>query len=147
MKSGIPTDILMSLLSFLMMAKQRIIAIGSTHGLTAMQSMTLIILDNNQPRPMNALALTFGCDASNVTGIIDGLEQKGLIYRTESRTDRRKKVILLTEAGLEHRRAIVAEMLGSNGSCLDTLDPTELEQLKAILAKLTVSCPGKRQAD
>ena len=37
-----------------------------------------------RPLPMGRLACALGCDASNVTGIVDRLEQRGLIERRPS---------------------------------------------------------------
>lgn len=34
-----------------------------------------------RPLPMRALAELLGCDASNVTGIVDRLEARGLVRR------------------------------------------------------------------
>src|SRR5215831_13644822 len=49
--------------------------------LTAMQGHTLRMLDPDRPVAMSALAGSLTCDASNVTGIVDKLESRGLIAR------------------------------------------------------------------
>jgi hypothetical protein len=61
-------------IEFLMLSKQRVIELGSECDLTGMQTMMLFLLD--RPRPMNHFKKIFNCDASNVTGLVDGLEQK-----------------------------------------------------------------------
>ena len=55
---------------------------------------------------MSALARALHCDNSNVTGIVDRLEVRGLVARRSAEHDRRVKMLELTERG-----AIVRERL------------------------------------
>jgi DNA-binding MarR family transcriptional regulator len=57
---------------------------------------------------MNALAETLACDASNVTGVVDKLEARGLIARQAAESDRRVKVLLVTDKGRELRQRLIA---------------------------------------
>jgi MarR family transcriptional regulator, organic hydroperoxide resistance regulator len=57
----------------------------------------LRILD--RPRTMSEVANFLHCDNSNVTGIVDVLEEKGLAIRRPSEQDRRVKLIALTAEG------------------------------------------------
>jgi DNA-binding MarR family transcriptional regulator len=52
-----------------------------------------------QPRTMSEIAAVLHCDRSNVTGIVDHLEERGLARRTPSEGDRRVKLIALTAEG------------------------------------------------
>jgi MarR family transcriptional regulator, organic hydroperoxide resistance regulator len=52
-----------------------------------------------RPRAMGEIAAALHCDNSNVTGIVDSLEQKGLARRLPSEEDRRVKLIELTPDG------------------------------------------------
>lgn len=145
MKGIAPSEIYLSLISFLMLTKQQIIALGTEYELTAMQSLTLIILNNTEPKAMNKLASVFGCDASNVTGIVDGLEQKGLIVRTESKADRRKKVIMLTEEGITIRKHIFDKLADKHNVLFSGLDTQDLQTFGRILQQITTSCPNGSQ--
>ena len=58
---------------------------------------TLRALD--RPRTMSEIAAVLHCDNSNVTGIVDVLEEKGLAERRPSEADRRVKLIALTAEG------------------------------------------------
>jgi DNA-binding MarR family transcriptional regulator len=55
------------------------------------------------PQPMSVLADYLSCDASNVTGLVDRLESRGLVERRNAEHDRRVKLLCLTEAGAEVR--------------------------------------------
>jgi DNA-binding MarR family transcriptional regulator len=57
----------------------------------------------DQPRTMSEIAADLHCDNSNVTGIVDGLEEKGLARRGPSPADRRVKLIALTPEGRKLR--------------------------------------------
>jgi DNA-binding MarR family transcriptional regulator len=57
------------------------------------------------PLSMRELADRLGCDASNVTGIVDRLEERGLLERQVLPGDRRVKRLVLTEEGRALREA------------------------------------------
>src|ERR687884_1681662 len=58
-------------------------------GLTFAQAHALRLLEPDRPLPMSALADRLFCDASNVTGIADRLEGRGLVERRAGAGDRR----------------------------------------------------------
>ncbi|MGI8573116.1 MAG: MarR family winged helix-turn-helix transcriptional regulator [Solirubrobacteraceae bacterium] len=62
------------------------------------------------PLPMNELAARLSCDNSNVTGLIDRLEVRGLVTRQPSSDDRRVKHLVLTEAGRRVRERMLARV-------------------------------------
>jgi MarR family transcriptional regulator, organic hydroperoxide resistance regulator len=76
--------------------------------LTPSQGMALRSLD--RPLPMSTLAEALACDASNVTGIVDRLEARGLIERRPSPTDRRVKLLVLTGEGARLRETAYRQM-------------------------------------
>jgi DNA-binding MarR family transcriptional regulator len=61
----------------------------------------------DRPRTMSEVARELGCDNSNVTGIVDGLEERGLAARHTSESDRRVKLIALTDEGRRVRARLV----------------------------------------
>jgi DNA-binding MarR family transcriptional regulator len=67
-----------TVMEFLLKAKHQLMSVGAEFGLTGVQSMALVLIKPDMPSPMNNLCSFFACDASNMTGIIDGLEQKGV---------------------------------------------------------------------
>jgi len=78
--------------------------------LTPVQGHALRLLDPEQPIAMSALADALFCHASNVTGIVDRLETRGLVERQAGREDRRVKTLVLTEAGKRVRSQVVELM-------------------------------------
>jgi DNA-binding MarR family transcriptional regulator len=63
-----------------------------------------------EPRTMGKLAALLHCDNSNVTGIVDTLEEKNLAVRFPSEVDRRIKVVELSVKGEKLRKRLMEEM-------------------------------------
>ena len=63
-----------------------------------------------RPLTMGEIAEALRCDPSNVTGIADALEERGLGRRRPSERDRRVKVIELTAKGERMRGRVMAEL-------------------------------------
>ena len=90
--------------------KPRMAAIGNEFDLAPMQMHALRLLDPGGQVPMSALAEHMACDPSNVTGIVDRLEARGLIERRGAEHDRRVKMLALTDEGTRVRADIIARM-------------------------------------
>jgi DNA-binding MarR family transcriptional regulator len=91
-------------------SKQRFMAIASEFDLSPPQVMALRHLDPDEPKPMSELALALRCDNSNVTGIVDRLEDRGLVERRPGEHDRRVKMLRITERGAEVRGRLAARL-------------------------------------
>lgn len=123
------------LVEFLMLSKRRVIALGAEFDLTSMQALMLFLLD--RPRPMLDFKKVFNCDASNVTGLVDGLEQKKLAARFENPTDRRIKMIKLSPKGQRVRNQLMGRLTGHSTSLLSRLSPAEFKTFISLLQKVT----------
>src|SRR6476659_2387976 len=84
------------------------------------------------PLPMGRLACALGCDASNVTGIVDRLEKRGLIERRASERDRRVKVLVVTAEGARVRRRLLLR-LGEPPQSIAALSPADRRRLARLL--------------
>jgi DNA-binding MarR family transcriptional regulator len=84
--------------------KPRFVEIAHELGLAPQQAGALRALA--EPVPMGNLAEALHCDNSNVTGIVDRLEERGLVRREASKDDRRVKLLVLTTEGERLRREI-----------------------------------------
>ena len=82
------------------------------------QMKTLFILwTAGKPQTMGQLAHALGVSLGSVTGLIDGLVQRGLVRRDEDLADRRQKLARLTPTAetrlrrMEHERSVIATRL------------------------------------
>ena len=125
----------LALVEFLMLTKQRLFEIGNDHGLSGMQSVSLLLL--SEPQPMHYFTKFFNCDPSNITGIIDAMEDKGLVERTESPTDRRIKIVKLLPEGVKVRSALLKKLTTNDSYLLSKLNAKEAATFTALVAKIT----------
>jgi DNA-binding MarR family transcriptional regulator len=103
--------------------------------LSPAQCHVLHLIEPDRPIPMGQLAETLACDASNVTGLIDRLESRGLVRRCPSDADRRVKVLVLTPTGCR-LRAILVDRMTAPPAALDRLSLREQRALVRILTRL-----------
>jgi len=103
--------------------------------LSPAQCHVLHLIEPERPVPMGRLADTLSCDASNVTGLVDRLESKGLVRRAASDEDRRVKVIELTPKGARLRAAFM-ERMAAPPAGLERLSVREQQTLVRILARI-----------
>ncbi|MCQ9133321.1 MULTISPECIES: MarR family transcriptional regulator [Streptomyces] len=75
------------------------------HSLTGAQARLLSLL-SLEPLPMRKLAQKLKCEPSNVTGIVDRLESRGLVERRPDPADRRVKLAAPTEEGRRIARGL-----------------------------------------
>ena len=95
------------------------------------------------PRPMGELAGRLHCDASNVTGLADRLEDRGLVERRPAPGDRRVKVLVLTDAGERLHRSLF-ERLMTDPPLARGLSPRDQVELLRLLQQLE---PPKQAED
>ena len=105
--------------------------------LTLPQALLLHGLD--RPTPMREVAEHQHCDASNLTGIVDRLEARGLIVRQTRAADRRVKELVLTEEGRrlhDHFAGLTKHLPGFR-----TLEDRERAELERLLGKALAGFP------
>jgi DNA-binding MarR family transcriptional regulator len=114
--------------------KRSFFAIASEFELSPPQVMALRHLDPSEPRPMSELACALHCDNSNVTGIVDRLEDRGLVERHPAAHDRRVKMLVVTERGAQ-RRARLSERLDTAPEALARLSEADQLTLRDIMRR------------
>jgi len=103
--------------------------------LSPAQCHVLHLIEPERPIPMGQLAETLACDASNVTGLVDRLESRGLVRRRPSAGDRRVKVLVLTPTG-SRLRALLLDRMTAPPAALERLSLREQRTLVRILTRL-----------
>ena len=103
--------------------------------LSPAQCHVLHLIEPDRPIPMGQLAETLACDKSNVTGLVDRLESRGLVVRRPSAEDRRVKVLVLTPTGI-HLRTLLVRRMTESPAALDRLSLREQRALVRLLRRL-----------
>lgn len=99
------------------------------------QAHALMHMGTPHVRSMGDLAETMHCDASNVTGIIDRLEERGLVERRPGDRDRRVKTLVMTAAGEALRERLGARLLDP-ATPFDRLSEQQRRTLRALLREM-----------
>lgn len=107
------------------------------YGLSTRQFLALQHLDEQQGCSMVDLSRVLLTDKSNVTGIVDRLEQLHLVRRQRDPHDRRILQITLTEDGLCLRDTVRAQHHERLNQLMSILSQTELRSLRDNLRVLS----------
>jgi DNA-binding MarR family transcriptional regulator len=83
-----------------------------------------------------ALAQAIRYDKTRLIGLLDELEADGLITRTADPTDRRARIVTLTEAGEARHSAARADIRAMEDEFLGELNAAERTRLRRTLARL-----------
>ncbi len=118
----------------------RRIADESTHelGLTGMQSFLLGYLDMNSAQPpcQHDIEVRFNIKHPTATGILERMAERGLVTFEQDGADRRRKRILLTDAGLDAARHTKERLDDLEARLSQGFTPEELVTLNALLDRV-----------
>ena len=107
---------------------------AAARSLTGAQAKVLALLRRG-PMPMRQIAQTLACEPSNITGIVDRLEARGLVARQADPDDRRVKRVATTEIGRAAAEEL-RESLHFARAPLAGLDADERGQLRDLLQRI-----------
>jgi len=106
--------------------------LAAHYELSAVQAKVLLVLQPDTPMTMRSIAGALQYDASNLTGVVDRLEEMGAVRRQPHPSDRRAKGVMLTAEGQRVRRAFWERLSGNTGP-LGRLNNGELVSLRRLL--------------
>jgi DNA-binding MarR family transcriptional regulator len=107
---------------------------AADHALTGAQARVLALLAR-EPTPMRKIADQLKCEPSNVTGIVDRLESRGLVERRPDPGDRRVKVAAATARGRGTAESLRGTLEFAREP-LAGLTPLERRVLRDLLARM-----------
>ena len=119
--------------------KRRFLTTGGEFDLAPQQMIALRMLGAG-PRKMSELAKALFCDNSNVTGIVDRLEERGLVRREAAEGDRRVKLLVLTEEG-EFMRSEITKRMADPPPPIAALSEKDQRALRDLLKKALENAP------
>jgi MarR family transcriptional regulator, transcriptional regulator for hemolysin len=89
-----------------------------------------------EPMSQRALADVVGVEGPSMVSMLDRLEREGLVMRAPSPTDRRVKLVHLTEAGTALYKQVKQQANAVRGALLGDIDPAQLEAATELLELL-----------
>ncbi len=117
-------------------AKDKAMEAYERSGLHPYHHAVLAVLDEGSRETQGAIADALGYDRGQLVGLLDELEDRGLVERRRDPADRRRHIVRLTPAGkraLAKLRALARQL---DDEFLASLDEDERAQLHALLLRL-----------
>lgn len=106
------------------------------HGMTGPQITVMACLVSRGPMTLTELSRSLGMSHSSASGIVDRLQARGLLRRTEDASDRRRMSIEVTEAVQRYVRELEAGPSGRLVEALASATPPERATIKKGLELL-----------
>lgn len=91
------------------------------------------------------LAASVGIEGPSMVRLVETLIAKGLVHRAEDNTDRRAKLLSLTDKGHSMVARIRETVLFREEQLLNDFSESELEQLTGFVERLDAAITGARQ--
>jgi DNA-binding MarR family transcriptional regulator len=117
-------------------AKEQAMQAFERSGLTPYHHAVLAVLDEGARETQNAIADALGYDRGQLVGLLDELEERGLVERRRDPGDRRRHTVTLTAAGSRALRKLRAIADALEHDFLAPLDSDQQQQLHALLREL-----------
>ncbi|MER5652550.1 MarR family winged helix-turn-helix transcriptional regulator [Streptomyces sp. NPDC060011] len=108
----------------------------ATEGLKLMHHAVLAASSEYGPLAQAELGRRVAVDPKDVVGILNDLQQAGLVLRAPDPDDRRKNAVTITPEGADVLTRCAALAEAANAELLAPLTPDEQGQLTALLTRL-----------
>src|SRR4030081_2891756 len=109
---------------------------GTARDLTPVQYAALVAIRTHPGIDATRLSAVIAFDRSTLGSVIDRLEAQLYVERKPSRTDKRTKLLHLTESGAELLREIMPSVERAQARMLQPLKPADRKTLLALLTQL-----------
>jgi DNA-binding MarR family transcriptional regulator len=109
------------------------------HAISEQHLVVLRHLYENGPTPMRGISALVGTDPSTVTSTVDRLEQRGLLARNADPSDRRVKLVALTDDGRRAVDEVWAKLAESTP--VGRLDTMQLASMRKLLIAMVGPLP------
>lgn len=104
--------------------------------ITPVQFAALQAVENQAGLDQRSLAATVALDTSTLAGVVDRLEARGLLERQASPSDRRVRLLAITQAGRAALATARPGMLRAQKNLLQPLNATERAEFVRLLGHL-----------
>ncbi len=138
--AGLPLE-LVSSAAFLLkrlgfLVKDKMVAAFEGSGLNPHHHAVLALLDEDPRETQATIADALGYDRSHLVGMLDDLEEAGLIERKRDPVDRRRHLVSLTPEGKKASTRLRGIVKQVEDDFFGPLDDEQRETLKSLLLEL-----------
>ncbi len=104
--------------------------------------LILLMREESTISTPSILADKLGVTRATMTGLLDGLEQNGLVTRVFAKEDRRSVKIQLTTAGQAKLDVVMPDYYRRLRQCMEALDEEKRVQLQQLLGLINKGIPA-----
>jgi DNA-binding MarR family transcriptional regulator len=130
------TSLWVRFLRFNLLSHKKLEADLEKQGLTPPQFYVLATIGYAGGLPFGEIGAKMMVTVSNLTGIVDRLEEKKLVSRKRDERDRRVVHVVLTEKGAKLYKSTIPLFEKSVSAIFAAVDKTQQKELSALLRKL-----------
>jgi DNA-binding MarR family transcriptional regulator len=134
--SSYSTSLWVRFLRFSLLSHKKLDAALEKQGLTPPQFYVLATIGYAGGLPFGEIGVKMMVTVSNLTGIVDRLEEKKLVVRKRDEHDRRVVHVILTERGAKLYKSTIPLFEASISDIFSPLDRPEQKELSSLLRKL-----------
>lgn len=106
---------------------------------THRQLLVLTLLRDRGPMAQQDIREVFGLDSSNLVGLLNELEERGLTVRRRDPSDRRRHIVELTDDGSDVLDATYTRLAAVEDELLHSLTSEERQLLLRLLQRVMAS--------
>jgi len=117
-------------------AKDRAMASYEETGLRPYHYAIMLVLDEGSAETQGSIADALGYDRGQLVGLLDELQEQGLVERQRDPNDRRRHLVRMTAEGTKALRRLRALARRNDDEFLDPLSEEERVQLHTLLMRL-----------
>lgn len=121
----------------------RSIAVSAPYGLPTGSLTVLALIAANPGRSQTVLAKRAGLNNSALVGIIDQLEQRGLVERDRAVGDRRRYQVSVTPDGRRMMETLFSVVTQEEAPIRDALGARDMASLLALLDRVIAALDGR----
>jgi MarR family transcriptional regulator, lower aerobic nicotinate degradation pathway regulator len=117
-------------------AKEQAMRAYESTGLSPYHYAILVALDEDAHETQRSIADALGYDRGQLVGLLDELEERGLVVRRRDASDRRRQLVEMTSEGrqaLDQLRGVAQRL---EDELLSPLEPAEQQRLHDLLLRL-----------
>jgi DNA-binding MarR family transcriptional regulator len=97
--------------------------------------MLLTLLRDHGPTTQAGLAEAFRLDPSNLVGVLNDLERRGLVTRQHHPEDRRRHIVVIADEGIAELANVECRLAAAEERVLGALDPHQRAALHDLLMR------------
>jgi DNA-binding MarR family transcriptional regulator len=110
----------------------------ASFGIDGRELGVLLVIADHEPGSQQQAAQRLGIDRTSMVGLLDALEDKGLVSRHPHAQDRRRNVVELTAAGRDILKQANQASERAEATLLAPLTPQQADRLRQALQTIAV---------